>query len=213
MSYRSKIKICGIKSAAEARAVLACRASGSTSCVNLESTDDAKNLPQSGGESSMKTPNFCGENSGRNFNLDVENATRNFNSGSKNFAPNFNQDGENFTYRAQNHINFTCEQNCDCDENFDGGSRNLGDDSGVRVEFLGVIFVSSSKRRVSIDTAREIAHIAHENGAKCVGVFALSSEKHGTAACECKNFSSKIRGDEICKDKIYAGNSGKRRIL
>ncbi len=140
--------------------------------------------------------------------MDVENATRNFNSGSKNFAPNFNQDGENFTYRAQNHINFTCEQNCDCDENFDGGSRNLGDDSGVRVEFLGVIFVSSSKRRVSIDTAREIAHIAHENGAKCVGVFALSSEKHGTATRECKNFSDKTRSEEICEDKIYAGTSG-----
>lgn len=205
MSYRSKIKICGIKSAAEARAVLAC---SSALCANLERADGAKNLPQLSSESSIKNSNFCGENSGRNFNLDVENATRNFNSGSKNFAPNFNQDGENFTYRAQNHINFTCEQNCDCDENFDGGSRNLGDDSGVRVEFLGVIFVSSSKRRVSIDTAREIAHIAHENGAKCVGVFALSSEKHGTAACECKNFSSKIRGDEICKDKIYAGTSG-----
>ena len=205
MSYRGKIKICGIKSAAEARAVLAC---SSALCANLERADGAKNLPQLSSESSIKNSNFCGENSGRNFNLDVENATRNFNSGSKNFAPNFNQDGENFTYRAQNHINFTCEQNCDCDENFDGGSRNLGDDSGVRVEFLGVIFVSSSKRRVSIDTAREIAHIAHENGAKCVGVFALSSEKHGTAACECKNFSSKIRGDEICKDKIYAGTSG-----
>ena len=191
MSYRGKIKICGIKSAAEARAVLAC---SSALCANLERADGAKNLPQLSSESSIKNSNFCGENSGRNFNLDVENATRNFNSGSKNFAPNFNQDGENFTYRAQNHINFTCEQNCDCDENFDGGSRNLGDDSGVRVEFLGVIFVSSSKRRVSIDTAREIAHIAHENGAKCVGVFALSSEKHGTAACECKNFSGKTCG-------------------
>ncbi|WP_298759892.1 hypothetical protein [uncultured Campylobacter sp.] len=205
MSYKSKIKICGIKSAAEARAVLAC---SSALCANLKSADGAKNLPQSSSESSIKNSNFCGENSRRNFNLDVENATRNFNSGSKNFAPNFNQDGENFTYRAQNHINFTCEQNCDCDENFDGGSRNLGDDSGVRVEFLGVIFVSSSKRRVSIDTAREIAHIAHENGAKCVGVFALSSEKHGTATRECKNFSDKTRSEEICEDKIYAGTSG-----
>ena len=161
MSYRSKIKICGIKSAAEARAVLAC---SSALYANLERADEAKNLPQSGGENSA-----C---------------------------------------RAQNHANFTCEQNCDCDKNFDGGSRNGSNASGVRVEFLGVIFVSSSKRRVSVETAREIAHIAHEKGAKCVGVFALSSEKHGAAPHECENFSGKACGDEICKDKIYAGNSG-----
>ena len=159
MSYRSKIKICGIKSAAEARAVLAC---SSAFCANLERADGAKNSSQSGGENSA-----C---------------------------------------RAQNHANFTCEQNCDCDKNFDGGSRNGSNASGVRVEFLGVIFVSSSKRRVSIDTAREIAHIAHENGAKCVGVFALSSEKHSAAACE--NFGGKTRGDKIYKDKICAGKSG-----
>ncbi len=66
--------------------------------------------------------------------------------------------------------------------------------AGLDVNFLGVIFVSSSKRRVSIETAREIARIAHENGAKCVGVFALNYEKHGAAACECKNFSGKTRG-------------------
>ena len=203
MSYRSKIKICGIKSAAEARAVLAC---SSAFCVNLESADDAKNLPQSGSESSIKNSNFCGENSGRNFNPDVENFARN--SGSKDFTQNFNQGGENFTCRTQNHVNFTPDQNSNCDKNFCGDSRNLGDGSGVRVDFLGVIFVSSSKRRVSIETAREIARIAHENGAKCVGVFALSCEKHGVAACECKNFSSKTRGEEICEDKIYAGTSG-----
>ena len=204
MSYRSKIKICGIKSAAEARAVLAC---SSALCVNLESADDAKNLPRSGGESSIKNSNFCGKNSGRNFNSDAENATRNFNSDGQNFAQNFNQGGENFTCRAQNHANFMPEQNCDCDKNFCGDSRNLGDDSGVRVEFLGVIFVSSSKRRVSVETACEIARIAHQNGAKCVGVFALSSEKHSAAACEFKNFSSKICGEEICEDKIYADES------
>ena len=191
MSYRSKIKICGIKSAAEARAVLAC---SSAFCVNLESADDAKNLPQSDGDSSIKTPNFCGENSGRNFNSDTENATRNFNSDDQNFAQNFNQGGENSTCRTQDHVNLTCGQNCDCDKNFGGSSRNLGDGSGVRVEFLGVIFVSSSKRRVSIETGREIARIAHENGAKCVGVFALSSEKHSVASCECKNFSGKTCG-------------------
>ena len=203
MSYRSKIKICGIKSAAEARAVLAC---SSPLCANLESADDAKNLPQSGSESSIKNSNFCGKNSGRNFNSDAENATRNFNSDGQNFAQNFNQGGENFTCRAQNHANFTSEQNSGCDKNFCGGSRNLGDGSGVRVDFLGVIFVSSSKRRVSIETAREIARIAHENGAKCVGVFALSSEKHSVAACE--NFGDKARGGKICKDKIYASKSG-----
>lgn len=192
MSYRSKIKICGIKSAAEARAVLAC---SSALCANLECADDAKNLPQSGGESSIKKSNFCGENSGRNFN-----------SNGQNFAQNFNQGGENFTCRTQNHANFTCEQNCDCDKNFSDGSRSGGNALGVRVEFLGVIFVSSSKRRVSIDTAREIAHTAHEKGAKCVGVFALSSAKHSAVACE--NFSGKARGDEICKDKIYASKSG-----
>lgn len=203
MSYRSKIKICGIKSAAEARAVLAC---SSAFRANLESADDAKNLPQSDGESSIKNSNFCDENPGRNFNSDAENSTRN--SGSKNFAPNFNQGGENFTCHTQNHVNFTPEQNSDCDKNFCGGSRNLGDGSGVRAEFLGVIFVSSSKRRVSIETAREIARIAHQNGAKCVGVFALSSKKHSVAACECKNFSGKARDEEICEDKIYAGTSG-----
>ena len=205
MSYRSKIKICGIKSAAEARAVLAC---SSAFCVNLESADDAKNLPQSDGDSSIKTPNFCGENSGRNFNSNAENATRNFNSANKNFAQNFNQGGENSACRTQDRANFTCEQNCDCDKNFGSDLRGQGDGSGARVEFLGVIFVSSSKRRVSIETAREIARIAHQNGAKCVGVFALSSEKHSAAACECKNFSGKTRGDEICKDKIYASKSG-----
>ena len=205
MSYRSKIKICGIKSAAEARAVLACSLAF---CVNLERADGAKNLPQSGGESSIKNSNFCGENSRRNFNSDAENATRNFNSDSQNFAQNFNQDGENFTYRAQNYVNFTPNQNSDCDKNFGGSSRNLGDGSGVRVEFLGVIFVSSSKRRVSVETAREITRIAHQSGAKCVGVFALSSEKHSAAPHECENFSGKACGDEICKDKIYASNSG-----
>ena len=203
MSYRSKIKICGIKSAAEARAVLAC---SSVFCANLERADEVKNLPQSGGESSMKTPNFCGENPRRNFNSDAENSTRN--SGSKNFAQNFNQSGENFTCRTQNHVNFMSEQNSDYDKNFSSDLRSQGDGSGARVEFLGVIFVSSSKRRVSIDTAREIAHIAHENGAKCAGVFALSSEKHSAAPHECENFGGKARSDEICKDKICASNGG-----
>ena len=198
MSYKSKIKICGIKSAAEARAVLAC---SSALCANLESTDDAKNLPQSGGESSIKTPNFCGENSGQNFNLDAENATRN--SGSKDFTQNFNQGGENFTYRTQNHVNFTPDQNCDCDKNFGGSSRNMGNGSGMRVEFLGVIFVSGSKRRVSVETAREIARIAHENGAKCVGVFALSSEKHSATLHECENFSDKARGSKSGSIEFY----------
>ncbi|WP_298102225.1 hypothetical protein [uncultured Campylobacter sp.] len=205
MSYRSKIKICGIKSAAEARAVLAC---SSAFCVNLESADDAKNLPQSGSESSIKNSNFCGENSGRNFNSDAENFTRNFNSDGQNSAQNFNQGSENFTCRAQNHANFTPEQNFDCDKNFSSDLRSQDDGSGARVEFLGVIFVSSSKRRVSVETAREIARIAYQNGAKCVGVFALSSEEHSVAPHECENFSGKACGDEICKDKIYAGNSG-----
>ena len=80
--------------------------------------------------------------------------------------------------------------------------------ASLGVNFLGVIFVSSSKRRVSVEKARKIARIAHENGAKCVGVFALSSKKHGAATCECKNFSSKTRGEEIYEDKIYAGTSG-----
>ena len=201
MSYRSKIKICGIKSAAEARAVLAC---SSALCANLECAYGAKNLPQSGSESLIKNSNFCGENSERNFNSDAENFTRN--SSSKNFVQNFNQGGENFTCRAQNHANFTSEQNSDCDKNFGSDLRGQGDGLSVRVEFLGVIFVSSSKRRVSIEIAREIVRIAHENGAKCVGVFALSSQKHSVAACE--NFSGKACGDEIFKDKIYAGKSG-----
>ena len=205
MSCESKIKICGIKSAAEARAVLTC---SSALCANLERADEVKNLPQSGGESSMKTPNFCGENPRRNFNSDAENSTRNFNSDGQNFAQNFNQGGDNFTCYAQNHANFTPEQNFDCDKNFSSDLRSQGDDSGVRVEFLGVIFVSSSKRCVSVETAREIARIAHENGAKCVGVFALSSEKHSATPHECENFSGKARGDEICENKICAGKDG-----
>lgn len=80
--------------------------------------------------------------------------------------------------------------------------------ASLGVNFLGVIFVSSSKRRVSVETAREIARIAHQNGVKCVGVFALSFEKHSAAPHECENFSGKACGDEICKDKIYASNSG-----
>ncbi|WP_367271902.1 hypothetical protein [uncultured Campylobacter sp.] len=75
--------------------------------------------------------------------------------------------------------------------------------AGLDVNFLGVIFVSSSKRRVSVETAREIARIAHQNGAKCVGVFALSSEKHSAAAYECKNFSSKIRGSDSGSIEFY----------
>lgn len=205
MSYRSKIKICGIKSAAEARAVLAC---SSALCANLECADGAKNLPQSGSESLIKNSNFCGENSERNFNSDAENFTRNFNSDGQNSAQNFNQGSENFTCRAQNHANFTPEQNFDCDKNFSSDLRSQDDGSGVRVEFLGVIFVSSSKRCVSVETAREIARIAHENGAKCVGVFALSSEKHSAAPHECENFSGKARGDEICENKICAGKDG-----
>nr|WP_315084393.1 hypothetical protein [uncultured Campylobacter sp.] len=203
MSYGSKIKICGIKNAAEARTVLAC---SSALCANLECADDAKNLPQSGSESSIKNSNFCSENSRRNFNSDAENSTRN--SGSKNFAPNFNQGSENFTCRAQNYVNFTPEQNSDCDKNFGSDLRGQGDGSGARVEFLGVIFVSSSKRRVSVETARKIARIAHQNGAKCIGVFALSSERHSAAPHEYENFGDKARGDKICKDKIYAGTSG-----
>ena len=99
MSYRSKIKICGIKSAAEARAVLACN---SVFCANLARADEVKNLPQPGGESSIKNSNFCGENFGRNFNLDAENATRNFNSDSQNLAQNFTLNFTIFTIQSVN---------------------------------------------------------------------------------------------------------------
>ncbi|OCR85765.1 phosphoribosylanthranilate isomerase [Campylobacter fetus] len=42
---------------------------------------------------------------------------------------------------------------------------------GVRVDFIGLIF-ADSKRKVSVETARDIANLAHKFGIKAVGVFA-----------------------------------------
>ena len=55
--------------------------------------------------------------------------------------------------------------------------------AALAVEFLGVIF-AKSLRQVGMKTAREIAHIAHENGKLCVGVFAGQSECEIMEICE-----------------------------
>jgi phosphoribosylanthranilate isomerase len=55
---------------------------------------------------------------------------------------------------------------------------------GRRVDFLGVIF-AKSVRLVSQETARKIAQIAHENGAKIVGVFV---EQNDSEICEIAKF-------------------------
>ena len=47
--------------------------------------------------------------------------------------------------------------------------------ASLDVDFLGMIF-AKSKRRVSAQTAREIANIAHAASKKCVGVFAEQSD-------------------------------------
>ncbi|AHE93694.1 phosphoribosylanthranilate isomerase [Campylobacter fetus] len=43
--------------------------------------------------------------------------------------------------------------------------------NGVRVDFIGLIF-ADSKRKVSIETAKDISNLAHKFGIKVVGVFA-----------------------------------------
>ena len=55
---------------------------------------------------------------------------------------------------------------------------------GRHVDFLGVIF-AKSVRLVSQETARKIAQIAHENGAKIVGVF---GEQNDSEICEIAKF-------------------------
>ena len=55
---------------------------------------------------------------------------------------------------------------------------------GRRVDFLGVIF-AKSVRLVSQETARKIAQIAHETGAKIVGVFV---EQNDSEICEIAKF-------------------------
>ena len=55
--------------------------------------------------------------------------------------------------------------------------------ASLDVDFLGAIF-AKSKRRVSAQTAREIAGIAHEAGKKCVGVFAEQSDCEIMEICE-----------------------------
>ena len=57
------------------------------------------------------------------------------------------------------------------------------DVASLDVDFLGVIF-AKSKRQVSVQTAREIADIAHRAGKKCVGVFAGQSDCEIMEICE-----------------------------
>ena len=51
------------------------------------------------------------------------------------------------------------------------------------VSFLGVIF-APSKRKVTLQIAREIANLAHEHDVKCVGVFAGQSDCEIMEICE-----------------------------
>ena len=57
------------------------------------------------------------------------------------------------------------------------------DVASLDVDFLGAIF-AKSKRRVSAQTAREIADIAHAAGKKCVGVFAEQNDCEIMEICE-----------------------------
>ena len=57
------------------------------------------------------------------------------------------------------------------------------DVASLDVDFLGAIF-AKSKRQVSVQTAREIANIAHAAGKKCVGVFAGQSDCEIMEICE-----------------------------
>ena len=57
------------------------------------------------------------------------------------------------------------------------------DVASLDVDFLGAIF-AKSKRRVSAQTAREIADIAHAAGKKCIGVFAGQSDCEIMEICE-----------------------------
>ena len=57
------------------------------------------------------------------------------------------------------------------------------DVASLDIDFLGAIF-AKSKRQVSVQTAREIADIAHTAGKKCVGVFAGQSDCKIMEICE-----------------------------
>lgn len=81
-----------------------------------------------------------------------------------------------------------------------GGALNLnGAQNGVN--FLGVIF-APSKRRVDVNTAREICALAHEAGVKCVGVFAEILEDEIERICEFAGLDAA---------QIYGRYSGKLR--
>ena len=60
--------------------------------------------------------------------------------------------------------------------------------SGVKVDFLGLIF-AQSKRKVSPVVAKEISNLAHEFGRKSVGVFTDTSDDEILQICEFANLS------------------------
>ena len=55
--------------------------------------------------------------------------------------------------------------------------------SGVRVDFLGLIF-AESKRKVTPGVAKEISNLAHEFGRKSVGVFTGTDDDEILQICE-----------------------------
>lgn len=55
--------------------------------------------------------------------------------------------------------------------------------ASLGVDYIGVIF-AKSPRQVSVEMAKEISQIAHDNGIKCVGVFANMLDEKIIEICE-----------------------------
>lgn len=60
--------------------------------------------------------------------------------------------------------------------------------SGVRVDFLGLIF-AKSKRKVAPELAKEISNLVHEFGRKSVGVFTDTSDDEILEICKFANLN------------------------
>lgn len=79
----------------------------------------------------------------------------------------------------------------------------------LNVDFIGVIF-AKSKRQVDMMTARQIANLAHQNGKKCVGVFAS-----GNQSCDTKitaTISSQNRNSKPLLSYAFGYESGEYEV-
>ncbi len=79
----------------------------------------------------------------------------------------------------------------------------------LNVDFIGVIF-AKSKRQVDMMTARQIANLAHQNGKKCVGVFAS-----GNQSCDAKitaTISSQNRNSKPLLSYAFGYESGEYEV-